>query len=74
MAPIRMDPPTAISEIEAAPMSAFQGYWRTPRTVRVESEAEPTRLTLDFIRTLRRGRGARVDLMHEVHTDSVGHG
>lgn len=63
-----LQPLSAGPDVEAAPISTLSRRWHGPRTVPAVSEAGSTMLSLEFIRTLGRGRGARVDLVRDVHT------
>jgi hypothetical protein len=64
-------PLTAGPEVEATPVPVLSRGWSSPRTVPVESEAGAATLTLEYIRTLGRGRGAGVDLVRDVHADRL---
>ncbi|HSF30889.1 MAG TPA: hypothetical protein VLK82_10525 [Candidatus Tectomicrobia bacterium] len=66
-----MNPLTSITAAEPAPTPTRHGRSSLPQTVQVESDAGPITLTLEFVRTLGPGRGARVDLVRDLRTDCL---
>ncbi|MBI3303105.1 MAG: hypothetical protein HYZ72_13650 [Deltaproteobacteria bacterium] len=62
---------TSIPTAGTAHNPATQGHSTPRRTVQAETDDGPITLTLAFVKTLGRGRGARVDLVHDLRTNRL---